>query len=188
MKTDIPLNDDPAQEDLLRRYWDRVEKFSQQDRVSKFCSDAGFLTTVEVGQYSWSKTLKNWHSLQNHWLVLSTLCPEMKKHHNRKDGFEWTPRLDPNWKLQPVAYKVNMEWKLEWVYEQGQNSYSWIRISHGLNKLVSNLNNKDQDDNEEETSEMQFEDDALKLNASDFASRSKAKAKPQRLTSDSSST
>ena len=33
------------------------------------------------------------------------------------------------------------------------NSHSWVRISHGLNKLVTNLNN-----NEQETSEMQFED------------------------------
>ena len=35
---------------------------------------------------------------------------------------------------------------------------------------------------------MQFEDYALRLNASDFASRSKTKAKPQRRTSLSSST
>ena len=68
------------------------------------------------------------------------------------------------------------------------HSHSCVRISHGLNKLVTNLNNKDQDDNEQETSEMQFEDYALKLNASDFASRSKAKVKPQRRTSASSST
>ena len=33
------------------------------------------------------------------------------------------------------------------------NSHSRVRISHGLNKLVTNLNNKDQDDNEQETSE-----------------------------------
>ena len=65
------------------------------------------------------------------------------------------------------------------------NSHSWVRISHGLNKLVINLN---QDDNNQETSEMQFEDFALRLNASDFASRSKAKAKPQRRISASSST
>ena len=43
------------------------------------------------------------------------------------------------------------------------------------NKLVTNLNV-----NEQETSEMQFEEFALRLNASDFASRSKAKAKPRR--------
>ena len=59
----------------------------------------------------------------------------------------------------------------------------------GLNKLVTNLsNNKGQDDNEQETSEMQFEDCPLKSNARAFASRSKAKAKPQRRTLASSST
>ena len=64
------------------------------------------------------------------------------------------------------------------------NSHSWVGISHGLkNKLVTDLNN-----NEQETSEMQFEDYALKSNARAFASRSKAKAKPQRRTSVSSST
>ena len=63
------------------------------------------------------------------------------------------------------------------------NSHSWVRISHGLNKLVTNLNI-----NEQETSEMQFEEYALKFNAGDFACRSKAKAKPQKRDSASSST
>ena len=56
MKTNLLLTDDPGQEeDLLRRYRERIEKLSQQDRVSKFCSDAGFLTTAEVGQYFMTK-------------------------------------------------------------------------------------------------------------------------------------
>ena len=38
------------------------------------------------------------------------------------------------------------------------NSHSWVRISHGFNKLVTNLNN-----NEQETSEVQFEEYALKI-------------------------
>ena len=63
------------------------------------------------------------------------------------------------------------------------NSHSWVRISHGLNMLVTNLKN-----NEQENSEMQFGEYALRLNASDFASRSKAKAKPQRRESANSST
>ena len=63
------------------------------------------------------------------------------------------------------------------------NSHSWVRISHGLFKLVTNLNN-----NEQETSEMQFEEYALRLNAGDFASRSKAKAKPQKRNFASTST
>ena len=37
-------------------------------------------------------------------------------------------------------------------------SLSWVRISHGLNKLVKDFdNNKEDDNNEQETSEMQFE-------------------------------
>ena len=82
--------------------------------------------------------------------------------------------------------KYGVEIRIESINKD--NSHSWVRISHGLNKLVTNLNNKDQDDHEQETSEMQFEDYALKLNAGDFARRSKAKAKPQRRTSASPST
>ena len=51
-------------------------------------------------------------------------------------------------------------------------SHSWVRISHGLNKLVTDLsNNKEDDNNEQETSEMQFEDFALKTKVLAFASR-----------------
>ena len=107
MKTNIPLTDDPEQEeDLLRRYRERIEKLSQQDRVSKFCTDAGFLNVVEVG-----KILHNSHNSLMQWLVVGTLCQETKKHLNPKVGSEGTPRLDPYWKLQPVAYKISMEWK-----------------------------------------------------------------------------
>ena len=55
------------------------------------------------------------------------------------------------------------------------NSHSWVRIYHDLNKLVTNLKN-----NEQATSEMQFEDYALKPNVLVFASRSKTKKKPQK--------
>ena len=63
------------------------------------------------------------------------------------------------------------------------NSHSWVRISHGSNKFVINLNN-----NEQEIPEVQLEEYALKLDAKDFASRSKAKAKPQRREPSSPST
>ena len=55
MKTPTPLTDDPAQEDPLQRYQERVERLSQQNRVIKICTDAGFLTTVPVGQYFMTK-------------------------------------------------------------------------------------------------------------------------------------
>ena len=37
MKTPTPSPDDPAQEDLLQKYQERVDKLSQQNRVIKFC-------------------------------------------------------------------------------------------------------------------------------------------------------
>ena len=119
---------------------------------------------------------------------MSTPCQETKVDLNRKVGSEGTPKLGPYWKLQLVACKVKYGVEIRIMSMNKDNSHSWVRISHGLNKLVTSLNNKDQDDIEQETSEMQFEENALRLNASDFASRSKAKAKPQKRDFASSST
>ena len=82
--------------------------------------------------------------------------------------------------------KYGMEIRIESLNKD--HSHSWVRISHGMIKLVTDLNNKEQDDNEQETSEMQFEDCLLKSNVLAYASRSKAKAKPQRRIFASSST
>ena len=43
------------QEDPLQKYKERVERLSQQNRVIKICTDAGCLTTVDVGQYFMTK-------------------------------------------------------------------------------------------------------------------------------------
>ena len=68
------------------------------------------------------------------------------------------------------------------------HSHSWVKVSHGLNKLVTDLIDKKDDDNEQETSEMKSEEFALKTNVFAFARWSKAKAKPRRSTSACSST
>ena len=68
------------------------------------------------------------------------------------------------------------------------NSHSWVRISHGLNTLVTDLIDKEYDDNEQETSEKTTEVLALKMKVFAFASRSKATTTPRRPTSACSST
>ena len=57
IKTEVPLeNYDPAYQNfLLQRYEERIEKLSQQDKVSKFCMDARFLSIVEIRQYFTTK-------------------------------------------------------------------------------------------------------------------------------------
>ena len=190
IKTNMPLNDDDSthKEFLLQRYRERIEKLSQQDRLSKFCTDAGFLTTVEVGQYFMTKDTEEFSQFTD-----SVACREYTLPRD-EDSSEPKGWIKVNTKIGPVLEvatcclqgKYGVEIRIKSVHKD--NSHSWVRISHGLNKLVTNLYHKDQDDNEQETSDMQSEEYALKLNAGDFASRPKAKAKPQRRVSASSYT
>ena len=59
MKTlTLPTDDLAQKEDLLQEYHEWVERLSPQNRVIKKGIDAGFLTTVEVGQYFMTKDTK----------------------------------------------------------------------------------------------------------------------------------
>ena len=69
--------------------------------------------------------------------------------------------------------KYGVEIRIESVHKD--NSHSWVRISHGLNKLVTDLINKEYDDDEQETSETKTEVFAFKTEVFAFASQSKAK-------------
>ena len=129
---------------------------------------------------SWQRTLKSSHNLQHEWHVVSTLCQQMKNHLTRNCCIRGIgPVLEVT--TSYLQGKYGVEIRTESVNKD--NSHSMVRISHGLKKLVTDLSNtENDDDNEQETSEMQFEDCALKTNVLAFASRSKAKAKPRRRT------
>ena len=53
IKTEVLLeSDDPAyQHFLLQQHGERIEKLSPQDKLSKICMVARFLSVVEIGQY-----------------------------------------------------------------------------------------------------------------------------------------
>ena len=53
--TPTPSIEIPAQVNLVQKHKERVERLPQQDRLIKICTDAGFLKTVEVGQYFMTK-------------------------------------------------------------------------------------------------------------------------------------
>ena len=57
IKTEVPLDsDDPAYQNfLLQHFEEKIEKLSQQNKLSKFCMDAGFLSVVENEQYFMTK-------------------------------------------------------------------------------------------------------------------------------------
>ena len=130
IKTEVPLvNDDPAYQNfLLQQYEERIERLSQQDKVSKFCMDAGFLSVVEIGQYFMTKDTGE--------QFYAVACREYTL--PREDGSS-QPRgwIQGNTKIGPVLEvttsclhgKHGVEiriWSLS-----GDNTHSWVRISHG---------------------------------------------------------
>ena len=53
IKAEVPAHDDEPRDDqiIMQQYVQQVESFSPENRVSKFCKEAGFVRVVEVGQY-----------------------------------------------------------------------------------------------------------------------------------------
>ena len=176
IKTDVPLeNDDPAYKNfVLQQYEERIERFSQPDQVSKFCMDSGFLSVVEIGQYFMTKDtadLSQFHAVACRECTLprddGSSQPRRWIQGNTKIG----PFLEVTTSCLHGKHGVEIRiWSLS-----GDNTHSWVRISHGSNKFVMESNN-----NDTEVPEDQPEEQTLQLNAKDFAYRSKAKAKPQR--------
>ena len=162
-----------------------LKKFSQQDRLSKLGTDAEFLAAVEVGQYFMTRDTEEFSQMTDSVACRENTMPRDAEASEPKGWIRGNTKIGPV--LEVTTCCLQGKYGVESIVKSVK-SQSWVRISHGLKKLVTNVNNKDQDDNEQETSEMQFEEYALKLNASDFASRSKAKANPQRRDSASSPT
>ena len=96
---------------------------------------------------------------------------DSREHHNwARVGIEVTTSY--------LQGKYGVETRIEFLNKD--NSHSWVRISHGLNKLVTDLINREYDDDEQEISTTKTELFALKTEVLAFASRSKAKGKPRR--------
>ena len=176
MKTPTPSTDDLAQDDLLQKYQERVERLSQQNRVIKFCIDAGFLTTVDVGQYFMTKDTEEFSQCAESVAGREYTLPRDVKSSDPKGWIRGNTKIGPVLEVSTsyLQGKYRVEIRIESVNKD--TSHSWVRISHGLNKLVTDLsNNKDNDINEQETSEIQFENFALKTNVLAFASEQRLK-------------
>ena len=74
------------------------------------------------------------------WPVVSTLCQEVKKHLNRKVGSEGNTRIGHVLEVTTCCLQSKYGVEIRIMSMNKDNSHSWVRISHGLNKLVTNLN------------------------------------------------
>ena len=150
-----------------------MERLPQPDRLIKSCIDAGFLKTVQVGQYFMTNHTDEFSQFTEPVTCRQYILPRDEKSTDPKGWIRGNTKIGPVLEVTTsyLQDKYGVEIRIASVNKD--SSHSWVRISHGLNKLVTNLNNKDQDDNEQETSETKTEVFA-------FASRSKAKSKPRR--------
>ena len=173
MNTPTLSTEDPAQEDLLQKYQERVERLSQPDQLIKICTDAGFLTTVDVGQYFMTKHTDEFLQFAEPVASREYTLPRDEKSTDPKGWIRGNTKIGPMLEVTTSYLQgtYGLEIRIESVNKD--NSHSWVRIFHGLNKLVTDLIDKEYDDNEQETS-------ALKTEVFASASRSKTKAKPRR--------
>ena len=165
-------NDDPSyQISLVQRDEERVERLSQEGKVSKFCMDARFISVVEIGQYF--ETNDNGEQFYAMACREYTLPRDDESSHPK--GWIHGNTIGPVLEVTTscVYGKHGVEIRIWSVSED--NTHSWVRISHGSKKFVVDSNR-----NDTEVLELQPEEQALQLNVKDSACRSKAKAKPQR--------
>ena len=127
---------------LLQQYGERIEKLSQQDKLSKFCMDAGFLSVVEKGQYFMTKDIGELTQFS------TVACREytLPREEEASQPKGWIPG---NTKIGPVLEVATSYLHGNYGVEVGimslnrDNTHSWVRISHGLNKLVTDLSNNE---------------------------------------------
>ena len=182
IKTEVPLeNDDPAyQSFLLHPYEERIERLSQQDKLSKICLDAGFLSVVEIGQYFMTKDTGD--LTQFHAVACREYTLPMEEGALQPRGWiQGKTKIGPVLEVTTSCLHGNIGVEIKIWSLNGDNTHSWVRISHGSNKFVINSNN-----NDTEVPEDQHEEQASHLNAEEFVSQPKAKP-PRREPADSSS-
>ena len=117
------------------KYGERIERLSQQDKLSKFCMGAAFVHVVEVGQYFMTKDTGDFRQFR------AVACREYTL---LRDDESSQPRgwIQGNTRIGPVlevtaSYlwgKHGIEIRI-WSLSQ-DNSHSWVRISQGTNKHV----------------------------------------------------
>ena len=97
IKTDVPLeSDNRAHKDLLlQKYGERIEKLSQQDKLRKFCMDAGFLNVVEIGQYFMTKDTEEFSQFTDVAACREYTLPRDEEASEPKGLIRWNTKIGP---------------------------------------------------------------------------------------------
>ena len=175
VKAETPVHDeDPRNDQIIwQQYIQQIESLSPENRLSKFCKEAGFMRVVEVEQYFVTKNTGDFRQFQ------SVACREytLPRDDQASQPKGW---IQGNMRIGPVLevttsfqhFKYGIETRIKSVNQD--DSHSWVRISYGTVKYVTDSIK----DNTENPADPQ-EEESPQTSTSVVAARSKAKAKPQ---------
>ena len=175
VKAETPVHDeDPRNDQIIwQQYIQQIESLSPENRLSKFCKEAGFMRVVEVGQYFVTKDIGDFRQFQ------SVACreytfPRDDKASQPKGWIQGNMRIGPVLEVTTSFqhFKYGIEIRIKSVNQD--DSHSWVRISYGRVKYVTDSI----EDNTENPADSQ-EEQIPQTSTSVVAARSKAKAKPQ---------
>ena len=157
---------------LLQKYFQQVQRLSPENRLSKFCKKAGFMSVVEVGQYFVTRNASE-------FLLRSVACREytLPRDDPASEAKGW---IQGNTRIGSILevttsfqhFKFGVEVRIKSMKED--NSQSWVRISYGTIRYVNNYIKY----NTQSLASPQ-EEEAVPESSEVIAARSKAKAKPQ---------
>ena len=173
VKAEAPAQEEPEDSNiLLRKYFQQVQRLSPEDRLRKFCKEAGFMSVVEVGQYFVTRNA-------NEFLLKSVACREytLPRDDPASEAKGW---IQGNTRIGPILevtttfqhFKFGVEVRIPSVKED--NSQSWVRISFGTIRYVNNYVKHNT-----HNFASSYEEKAEPASSEVIAARSKAKAKPQ---------
>ena len=170
IKTEVSLeSDDPANQNFRFQYEERIEKLSLQDRLSKFCMDAEFLCVVENGQYFMTKDTAEFSQFHAVACREHTL-PREDSTSQPKGWIQGNTKIGPVLEVTTSCLHDKHGVEIRIMSLSRDNTHSWVRISHGSNKFVMDMNNIDT-----EIPEDQLEEFACGLDAKDFVADQRQK-------------
>ena len=167
IKAQIPVHDEEPRDDqiILQQYVQQVESLSPENRISKFCKEAGqYFVTKDTSDF------KQFNSVSCREYILPRDDPASQPKGWIQGNMRIGRVLEVTTSFQ--HFKYGIEIRIESVNQD--NSQSWVRISHGTIKYVVDSIQ----DNTEIPADPQ-EEQVPQTSTSVVAARSKAKAKPQ---------
>ena len=173
VEAEAPAHEEPQNSNVaLQKYFQQVRQFSPEDKLGKFCKEAGFMSVVEVGQYLVTRNASE-------FLLKTVACREytLPRDDPASEAKGW---IQGNTRIGPILevtttfqhFKFGVEVRIPSVKED--NSQSWVRISFGTIRYVNHYVKHNT-----HNFASSYEEKAEPASSEVIAARSKAKAKPQ---------